>query len=201
MEINKNDIRFIKTEEAISKAFIDLLKEKGLQKISITDIINRAHINRSTFYSHYEDKYAFLNKKEDQLLNGWFDIVQSISIKTIIRNPENIDEILSIFLNKLLNYILNNKEIITLLLNEKTDSSILTKLSEYLFNFWQKNQLIEQLSIPLDYAISAISSLIAGILKTWVKNDFREQPEELSQIIMRFPKAIIFSLFDFTEKR
>ena len=46
------------TKSVIRQALFDLLKEKPLNKITVTDICKMADINRSTFYSYYEDVYA-----------------------------------------------------------------------------------------------------------------------------------------------
>ena len=42
--------------------FIDLLTEKGFEKITINDIAERANINRGTVYLHYIDKFDLLDK-------------------------------------------------------------------------------------------------------------------------------------------
>lgn len=58
------DRRVRKTQSAIKKAFIQLLKQKDLDHITIHDITEAADINRGTFYLHYEDKYDLLEKME-----------------------------------------------------------------------------------------------------------------------------------------
>lgn len=42
--------------------FLDLLAEKGFEKITINDIAERANINRGTVYLHYVDKSDLLDK-------------------------------------------------------------------------------------------------------------------------------------------
>ena len=54
MRKEKQDLRYIKTEKAIQKAFHELLQEKTLQKITVKEIAERAEINKTTFYAHYE---------------------------------------------------------------------------------------------------------------------------------------------------
>ncbi|MCD1261843.1 TetR/AcrR family transcriptional regulator [Paenibacillus athensensis] len=56
------DRRIQKTRQSIMNAFIDLLAEKGLEKITINDIAERANINRGTVYLHYVDKFDLLDK-------------------------------------------------------------------------------------------------------------------------------------------
>ena len=53
---NKHDRRSQRTRQALSEAFVKLLKEKGYSAITVSDLIERANIGRSTFYSHYQDK-------------------------------------------------------------------------------------------------------------------------------------------------
>lgn len=43
----------IRSRKLINTALADLLQEKPLDKITVTDIVNRAEINRGTFYAHY----------------------------------------------------------------------------------------------------------------------------------------------------
>lgn len=45
----------IRSRRLINEALADLLQEKPLEKIAVTDVVNRAQINRGTFYAHYAD--------------------------------------------------------------------------------------------------------------------------------------------------
>ena len=45
----------IRSRKLINAALADLLQEKPLDKITVTDVVNRAQINRGTFYAHYAD--------------------------------------------------------------------------------------------------------------------------------------------------
>ena len=45
----------IRSRKLIKEALADLLQEKPLEKITVTDVVNRAGINRGTFYAHYAD--------------------------------------------------------------------------------------------------------------------------------------------------
>ncbi len=49
------DERYFVAEEAIYDAFLLTLKEKDLEKITVTDIVKKAGIVRTTFYNHYEN--------------------------------------------------------------------------------------------------------------------------------------------------
>ena len=45
----------IRSRRMIQRALVELLQEKELDKITVTDIVTRADINRGTFYAHYAD--------------------------------------------------------------------------------------------------------------------------------------------------
>jgi AcrR family transcriptional regulator len=56
----ENDRRVRRTRKLLREAFIDLVLEKGYEKTTVQDILDRADIGRSTFYSHFRDKEALL---------------------------------------------------------------------------------------------------------------------------------------------
>jgi AcrR family transcriptional regulator len=59
--MNEADPRVRRTRKLIVDAFFSLMAEKSLQSISVQDIAERATINRATFYSHFDDKYALMD--------------------------------------------------------------------------------------------------------------------------------------------
>ena len=56
------DPRIIKTHRAIREAFVELLHEKPFAQISVQDILERAPVNRSTFYKYYSGKSDLAGK-------------------------------------------------------------------------------------------------------------------------------------------
>lgn len=54
------DRRVQKTKKILSEALIALILEKGYEKVTVRDIIDKANVGRSTFYSHYESKDQLL---------------------------------------------------------------------------------------------------------------------------------------------
>lgn len=56
------DLRVIKTQNAIKSAFLSLLHDKHLKDITVKEITDLAQCNRNTFYLHYTDKYDLMEK-------------------------------------------------------------------------------------------------------------------------------------------
>ena len=50
------------TEEVLLKGFFDLLDEKTMDKITIQDLADYCHVNRNTFYYHFDNIYDLLEK-------------------------------------------------------------------------------------------------------------------------------------------
>jgi AcrR family transcriptional regulator len=67
---DKNDRRSQRTRQLISEAFVELLLEKGYEAMSIRDVIERANVGRSTFYSHFKDKEELFVSQLDRLLEA-----------------------------------------------------------------------------------------------------------------------------------
>ena len=64
------DIRIEKTEKAIRNAFLELRAAKPLEKITVRELCSLACINKSTFYSHYEDIYALSQTLESETITA-----------------------------------------------------------------------------------------------------------------------------------
>ena len=54
MTEQKQDLRVVRTKEAIRSAFKALVCELPYEKVTVKAIADRANINRNTFYLHYE---------------------------------------------------------------------------------------------------------------------------------------------------
>ena len=67
----ENDRRTRLTKALIRQAFTSLLEEKPIQRIAVTELCQRAGINRSTFYAHYDDIYDLLQQIEEDMLRDF----------------------------------------------------------------------------------------------------------------------------------
>lgn len=67
---SKVDLRIVKTRANIKNTFIELLSEKEFNEITIQNILDKALINRSTFYKHYSDKYELAEQLGSEVLKN-----------------------------------------------------------------------------------------------------------------------------------
>src|SRR5258708_39516878 len=71
-QLHKNDRRIQKTKKSLADALKELIIEKGYDAVTIQDIIDKANIGRSTFYTHYESK--------DHLLVGNINFLENLAL-------------------------------------------------------------------------------------------------------------------------
>ena len=56
------DPRVQRTRKLLKDALVELSAKRGFDAVTVGDIVERAKINRATFYRHYQDKYALVEE-------------------------------------------------------------------------------------------------------------------------------------------
>ena len=77
----------IRSRRMIRTAYAELLKEKDLSKITVTDIVKRADLNRATFYAHYPDVRGVTEEIENEIIEKMMDILCEFQYTNFFRNP------------------------------------------------------------------------------------------------------------------
>ena len=83
----KLDPRVKRTRQLLEQAFMDVLREKGFQTITVQDITERAGVNRATFYAHFDDKYALL---DHSIRQGFLQEVQKRMLHSCRFSTDNL---------------------------------------------------------------------------------------------------------------
>ena len=158
------------TKTVIRQALFDLLQEKPITKITVTDICKMADINRSTFYSYYEDVYALLTSIQNELFEN---VVFTLA-------SEN-------WFEDLLKLVDQNKDLCQVLIGPHGDTSFIRQLM-YLgydnsMKMWRE---IYPKASPelLDCAYAYMANGVIGILENWVYSGYKQTIEEVGAILM-----------------
>ena len=69
----KEDLRITKTKKLLYEALLKEMETKAFEDIKVNDLCTISMINRSTFYSHYNDKYDLFVDLLNTLKNELFD--------------------------------------------------------------------------------------------------------------------------------
>ena len=135
------------------------------------------------------DKYDLLEKIEDQFLNGLKDIEIPVPEEVIIEKSFSTEYFLT-HVEFVISYLKENGKLMTLLMSDKGDLAFSNKLNEVLKQIWLDKKITDQLSIPQNYAIAAVTGMITSVIVEWVKYDFKESEKEFEQIVIKIIKDI-----------
>ena len=178
--------RKTETKEYIKIAFTKLLKEKGFNNITVSDITREAGINRGTFYLHYVDKFDLLEKLE----NDSIEDLKKILLNKTMHESSDINEIFPYsMLVEALNYAKDNFDFVSALASENGDpkfndkfKKIMTALLKLRLNHIDKTKAAE-VGIPSDYVYEILVSTPIAIILMWIKKGGIESPKKIAKII------------------
>ncbi len=179
----KTDARVRYTRKVIQDAFLNILKEKPVSKITVKEVCDMAEINRGTFYKHYQDCYDLLDKIEEEGLREFEKMLASIEAAGAQAAVAAI-----------LNTLRNNSSLIQALNTPASGQRFIQRLSGCCFLY------MEQWLGPAhegDYSASkraAAFTFLAGgsssVIQWWLRGGMREQPEEIASFILTFSERI-----------
>lgn len=74
------DLRVLKTKKNIRDAFLELRKKQSLDEIKVNALCEKAMINKTTFYNHYQDIYELSEELESEVLDSFFNNFKDIDM-------------------------------------------------------------------------------------------------------------------------
>lgn len=83
----KEDLRVVRTKEAIRSTFEQMICEMDYDKISVKELTERARINRKTFYIHYNSMDSLLFELQNELVEDFLRRTKDFS------RPQDMDKI------------------------------------------------------------------------------------------------------------
>lgn len=113
----------LRSRQMIRDAFIELLKRKPLDKITVTAIVEQAGLNRGTFYAHYADINMLVQGMEEEVVQSLYALLADTKIPYLLKEP------LPFFL-KISEYLEQNQELILALMNSQPTNLFIVGLPE-----------------------------------------------------------------------
>ena len=168
------DRRIKYTKSIIKETFINLLEQKDINKITVSEICKTADINRSTFYRYYLDVYDLLSKIQDELIE---------KLKNIKADKKYTVESFS---EEILNIFLEEKKLIKILFDTNENIYFLNTILEVAYQKCKETWLEENVELneeEIEYASVFIFNGALGIVNYWVKNNFDKPVKEIVETI------------------
>ena len=180
----KTDRRTKYTKMVISEAFMQLIKNKPIQKITVADICALADISRPTFYLHYSDIYALIDEiGENMIVSANLGEMAALTLD----KPNKIHDIIV----NLIRVVESNADIYRICVLERGTPTVLpARIKEELKNTIMKkfeDDTIFDERADKKYILEFIQSAFNSIIYCWLnKQEGRESADELANTIETF---------------
>lgn len=155
-------------KECMADALLRVMREKPVSKITVNEIADAAGVNRSTWFRNFTSKNEAITFKLVRLWNRWAD---EHGMKERSRYTLDNAEDFFAFNDSI-------KEILTEIYHAELQSCV--------YDTFYQIMVPPNGSNPAEnYAARFYSYGLFGLLDEWIKRDFRETPEQLTEMFRR----------------
>ena len=201
----KRDLRVARTKKSITDAFVALLAKKPFNSITIQEISDQAAINRATFYAHFEDKYALMEKYTEEIFSELNDLVEnrypggdstdkSTQLSAMLycffeHIAAHAPYYKVIFLNdEMFQYRLKFESTLQNMMMEKL---VRLKKSNYQYDLSINESLLDELFVKY------MSNACIGIFSWWLEHDLIYSPRHMSIAFTKIATSNLYEIYGF----
>lgn len=171
----------IRSRKMIRHAFVELVLEKELEKITVKNIVEKAEISRGTFYAHYSDIYAVIEEIENEIMENMVEIFEEFNGMDLIQNPMPL-------LLKVAHFFNQDIEFYRMVINTQGAPNFITKLKAVLIEkilsykeTLQPNDECAELILRVHFFVGGLAS----IYQDWFTGKIECSLEELTTSVSR----------------
>lgn len=161
-----NNRRRRDSQEKIQKAFINLLQDRQIKDITVSDLIKATDLNRSTFYANYLDIYDLADKTRQMLEKDFSALFADYDYMNGRDGAE-----------KMFAHIKENQ------LFYKTYFKLCYDDKHLVSIYDPKRAEKEQMTQNIRYHIEFFRNGLNAIIKLWLAGGCQESPAEMAQIL------------------
>ncbi|MEM9775720.1 MAG: TetR/AcrR family transcriptional regulator [Chloroflexota bacterium] len=182
-EPRKLDRRVVRTRKMLAAALLELMQEKNFDEITITDITERADMNRATFYLHYGTKEELLYKSLEERFDK---LVQSIEKSMATPESGYIWEE-STYDRLVFEHVAENVDLYKVILDQNGMGAIIHRIIDYIAAVAYRTA-IEQVpdefkpQIPIEIISRHVAGSMFSLLVWWIRNDLPYSPTEMARM-------------------
>lgn len=173
-QTNNVDRRVSRTVHTLRSALFELIQEKHYDTITVQDIIDRANVGRSTFYTHFRDK-------EDLLIGDWKKFLDLLAVHIDLRAPNGRIAPVEGLMMHLKDYHAFYRALVK---SGKTERLFALGI-EHLAGRIEAKILGAKnvdLSVPASVCSHYLALQIFGMLRWWLDNNMQQTPAEMDRI-------------------
>ena len=179
MSRNTGDHRTRVSRLLIRRAFMDLLKRKPIQNITVKELCDTAGINRSTFYAHYTDVGDLLRRIEEEMMA---ELEQAMApLLADQEKPFNPVEIST----EIFRCLKENSDLCTVTLSDYEDKAFLLRLINMGRERCMETYLKHYPGVTprqVEYFYAFASAGCIGLLRKWLDDGMTTSAQEIAQM-------------------
>lgn len=187
--MNRSQSKYFHAAAKMDEALIALLNEKDFEYITVKEICQKAGVNRSTFYLHYENTRDLLEETVRHLISqfrSYFPMDDDQRITNRFQNCtlEELNYISEEYIFPYLTYVKENRKVFAIALEHSRHfdfDAIYQRMFQHIFH-----PILERFQFPAGeqpYVMVFYLSGINAIMGEWIKNDCRESTETIYGIL------------------
>lgn len=176
----------LRSKKLIREALVRLMKEKPFEKITITDIVKEADINRGTFYAHFKDSGDVLESIREHIISELKSAFEGMTPDIALANPRPLLESVTEFIARDREYyrmMISIDRIRPLLLDCKYQAIDYLMTSTLAERIGQDDARKSRMVAFIDFIISASFDIYYDILSDKIPMTLEEAPEMLTRAI------------------
>ena len=173
--------RVARTMAAIEDAFVQLVLERGYERVAVEDICDRADLARATFYAHYPNKEAVLFSIFNRLVE---DLMQRIAYQSGPWNEVRRDAAQTAY-----KHAAEMPDLYRACLSDaRTRQAYMSTLSRYTEQNYRNrlNALNRQPRLPVPLMARAFAGAHVAVLEAWLAGELTGDPEQLASMTLDF---------------
>jgi len=169
------------SQRMIYQALVEIIERKNFENISVTEVVEKADVARSTFYRNFDNLHDVLQMAADQSFEGLYEYVIDYYENRVDKEGMVIN-----FIKPFLEYWYEDSEVIELLIKSRSFDLLLQTLAktiEKLLDLFEpKKGVITEYK---NYYLAIRTSLAISILIEWIRNDKNIPPDDLAEILRK----------------
>ena len=178
-----NDFRVRMTQNLIKESFLELLEQKPLRTITVKELAAKAHINRATFYAHYENIYTLLDDIKSEFVSGLMGSIDAFT------NDDSIEELF----RTICRYAADHLKHCRLLFGKNGDFGLASHIVELVrprtIALWKEAGGRDEEKLNYHYTFVAYGGL--AVIRDWVQSGAHQSPEYIADFIVQNGKKDI----------
>jgi AcrR family transcriptional regulator len=171
--------RVARTKAAIEDAFVQLVLERGYERVAVEDISERADLARATFYSHYPNKEAVLFSVFNRLIE---DLMQRIAYQGGPWNEVRREAIQAVY-----EHAAEMPDLYRACLSDaRTRQAYVSTLSRYVEqNFAERAKALgRQPRVPVPVMARGFVGAHLAVLEAWLAGELKGDVERLASMTL-----------------